>query len=346
MSWKEKRLITILSIILAVLCAAVLVVLSIRYRAAQAAKDQNTVSPSDIADTAQSEYVALSYSNGSTTLSFSLNENGVWTWDSEPDFPLDDTHVKSILTILETLKPQQTLDMPEDLSVYGLDVPDVSLTATAPDDAVLTVTLGNATTDGTSYYATINSDPDHVFILAGTLRQAMQTPIYQMCRLPELPELTESTITSIQLQGPLVEQVDLEGNSTQVRNSTVLTATHAEDDSTAVSWRSGGANITDAPSLRALLEDLAALKVAECVDFRPSDDAVTFCGFQDPVTLTVNYKTATGIEGIFEMNVGTQNMGGTGRYVRFGDEPAIYLMELELLDPMMRLAYQGMEEAS
>ena len=36
MSWKEKRLITILSIILAVLCAAVLVVLSIRYRGAQA----------------------------------------------------------------------------------------------------------------------------------------------------------------------------------------------------------------------------------------------------------------------------------------------------------------------
>ena len=105
MSWKEKRLITILSIILAVLCAAVLVVLSIRYRAAQAAKDQNTVSPSDIAEAAQSEYVALSYSNGSTTLSFSLNEDGIWTWDSEPDFPLDDTHVKSILTILDPQAP-------------------------------------------------------------------------------------------------------------------------------------------------------------------------------------------------------------------------------------------------
>lgn len=49
--------------------------------AAQAAKDQNTVSPSDIAEAARSEYVALSYSNGSTTLSFSLNEDGVWTWD-------------------------------------------------------------------------------------------------------------------------------------------------------------------------------------------------------------------------------------------------------------------------
>lgn len=59
MSWKEKRLITILSIILAVLCAAVLVVLSIRYRRPRLAKDQNTVSPSDIAEASKSEYVAL-----------------------------------------------------------------------------------------------------------------------------------------------------------------------------------------------------------------------------------------------------------------------------------------------
>ena len=341
MSWKEKRLITILSIILAVLCAAVLVVLSIRYRAAQAAKDQNTVSPSDIAEAAQSEYVALSYSNGSTTLSFSLNENGVWTWDSEPDFPLDDTNVKSILTILETLKPQQTLDMPEDLSVYGLDAPDVSLTATAPDDAVLTVTLGNATTDGTSYYATINSDPDHVFILAGTLRQAMQTPIYQMCRLPELPTLAEAQMLSITLQGPKTEQADTE---TDGRRTTVLTAVHAEDDAASVSWRAGGANITDDASLRALLEDLAALRVTKCVDWHPSDEAAVFCGFDDPVTLTVSYQTDSGAETSFEMKVGTQNMDGTGRYVRFGEEEAIYLMELELLDPLMRLAYQGMDE--
>ena len=34
MSWKEKRLITVLCAILAVLCAAVLLVLSVRYRAA------------------------------------------------------------------------------------------------------------------------------------------------------------------------------------------------------------------------------------------------------------------------------------------------------------------------
>ena len=61
MSWKEKRLITILSIILSVLCAAVLLVLSVRYRAAQAAKAEgDQTSASDIAQAAQSDYIARS----------------------------------------------------------------------------------------------------------------------------------------------------------------------------------------------------------------------------------------------------------------------------------------------
>ena len=121
MSWKEKRLITILSIILAVLCAAVLLVLSVRYRTAQAAKAENSqTSASDIAQAAQSDYITLSYQNGTTQLSFALNEDGAWYWESEPDFPLNDETVQSILALLKALKPQQTLDLPEDLSAYGL----------------------------------------------------------------------------------------------------------------------------------------------------------------------------------------------------------------------------------
>ena len=43
------------------------------------------------------------------------------------------------------------------------------------------------------------------------------------------------------------------------------------------------------------------------------------------------------------MYIGNQNMDGTGRYVRFDEDNAIYLMELSYLDPLMRLAYQGLE---
>ena len=334
MSWKEKRLITILSIILAVLCAAVLLVLSVRYRTAQAAKAENSqTSASDIAQAAQSDYITLSYQNGTTQLSFALNEDGAWYWESEPDFPLNDETVQSILALLKALKPQQTLDLPEDLSAYGLEDPQISMTATTPDGTALTVSMGNTTTDGNSYYAAISSDPKHIFIIANTLYLAMQKPIYEMCVLPELPQLTEDAMTSIEIEGP--------SNEDGTRSATVLTA--AASDGGDVSWRSGGANVTDAAEVRALMEDLSALRVSQCVDFKPSDDAASFCGFDNPSVLTVNYKTSSGAAETFALYIGNQNMDGTGRYVRIGEESAVYLMELSLLDPMMRLAYQGLE---
>ena len=345
MTWKEKRLITLLSIILAVLAAAVLIVLSIRYRSAQAAKEQGqTASQQELAQTAQSDYVALSYNNGSATLSFALNEDSAWYWESQPDFPLNDETIRSILSVLKDLTPQQTLDRPEDLSDCGLDVPVASLSATAPDGGVLTIDLGNTTTDGNSYYADINHNADHIYIIADTLYQAMQTPIYEMCRLPEMPELTADTITSIMLQGPVTgtEEVE-EGQQVDIRCTTTITAARSDDG--AVTWRSGGSNVTDSPDVQALLEDLSSLQMAQCVDYRPSDEAATFCGFDDPVTLTVNYRSASGAEEVFTMNIGTQNMDGTGRYVRLNEDTPIYLVELSLLDPLMRLAVVGMENS-
>lgn len=340
MSWHEKRLITVLSVIMAILFAAVLIVLSGRYRAAQAAKEDPAQFGDESAAT-QIDYVNLSYQNGSAYLAFALDQAGAWYWENEPDFPLDDGTVQTILTLLRALEPQQTLDRPEDLSECGLDSPHVTLTATAPDGAMLTINMGNATTDGESYYADINGDPDHIYIISGTLYQAMQTPIYDMCVLPELPAMTEDLIASIVIRGPRMTETSDAEETADARTTTVLTAAHTEDGAT--SWRSGGANVTDVADVRALLEDLAALAVTKCVDYRPSDEAAAFCGFDDPSELTVYYKTATGAEQTFDMVIGSQNMDGTGRYVRFGEEAALYLMELSDLDPLMRLAYQGME---
>ena len=141
-------------------------------------------------------------------------------------------------------------------------------------------------------------------------------------------------MTSIEIEGPVNE----DGTT---HPATVLTA--ASSDGGDVSWRSGGANVTDTADVRALMEDLSSLRVSQCVDYKPSDDGAAFCGFDDPSVLTVNYKGASGADETFVMYIGIQNMDSTGRYVRFGEDDAIYLMELSYLDPLMRLAYQGLE---
>ena len=190
MTWKERRTVTILSIILAVLAAALLVVLGIRYREHRAAGDavQQTGAIAPAA-----AYTAVTCSNSTATLSFSLDETGRWIWSDDPDFPLQQDAVPAILEALAALTPQQVLSDPEDPETYGLDDPTASITASGEGVADISLVFGKATTDGKSYYAVMNGDESVLYIFDGALQTALQTPIYDMCDLPELPEGLENT---------------------------------------------------------------------------------------------------------------------------------------------------------
>lgn len=330
MDWKQKRIVTILSTILAILSAAVLVVLGIRYREhRQADAGDNQNAP---AITQQSDYTALTYSNGSFTLSFTLDGEGKWSWTADPGFPLDDTTLTTILAELSSLRPQQTLAAEESMESYGFTDPGATLTATERNGRELTLVFGKATTDGASYYMQMNGDETTVYIVAGALYQHLQTPIYDMMKLPDLPQLPENWLESIIIQGA---------------ESTVLTAVRPEDAPGATpTWRSGGANITDSQTVQALLDDLANLAFAKCVDYAPAEEAAELCGLGDTaVLLTVDYLTESGTEQSLTLAVGSRAVDGDGRYIMLPEssDPSIYLLSTALLDPLMQIAANGLE---
>ena len=247
---------------LAILFAIVLVLLGTRYKQNRAENEAAQEAGSLALAADPGAYTALSYENGSCTLSFSLDENGNWIWTDDPSFPLDDTTILGITSQLASWKPQQTVTDEAILADAGFDQPSGSLTAST---AVGTTTLlfGRTTTDGNSYYVRLNGDETTAYIRPGTLYQLISRPIYDMMELPALPELSEDRLLSVTIQGPDEE----DGNVGRV---TVLTAHQGEEGT---SWRGDGANITDAPVVRALLEDFAALTITNCVDYHPSDDA-------------------------------------------------------------------------
>ena len=76
MTWKERRLITVLSVILAILSAALLIVLGIRYRQSRDAVQDPAAQAVQAAQAAGSTYASLSVYSGSATLSFSIQEDG------------------------------------------------------------------------------------------------------------------------------------------------------------------------------------------------------------------------------------------------------------------------------
>ena len=330
MTWKERRLITVLSVILAILSAALLIVLGIRYRQSRDAVQDPAAQAVQAAQAACSTYASLSVYSGSATLSFSIQEDGTWVWDDDTEFPLDDSTIESMMDLLSDLTPQQVLSDPESLESYELDAPSASISAVKVDQSTVSVTFGKATTDGTSRYAMMNDDASTIYIFADTLYQALQTPIYDMMTLPELPELPESSISSISIQGPGEDAQPL-----------LLAAQHTDDGAT--TWLSGGEDVTDNASVQALLEDLAQMQIARCVDYRPSDEAASICGFDAPDALVqVTYTPEDGSESVWTLTVGTTEPGGTGRYARIGADTTIYLLETALLDPLMRIAAGGL----
>lgn len=345
MTWRERRTITILTTILLILSAMLLIVLGIRYRQNRADDDGGPNDAAPIADVSTGFYSALTYSNGSTTLSFTQDETGAWRWDAGTDFPLDDATIQEILSILTNWHPQQTLKDQASLEASGLSESTGFLTATAAKGGATTLLFGKNTTDGASCYVRLNSDESTVYIIDNTIQRLMDVPIYDMCHLPELPILMESRISSITVQGPAPEadpssQEGGEAAAPEAGPLTVLTAQHGNT----ASWRSNGANVTDDPTVRDLMKDLLRLRFAKCVDYEPSDEAAEICGFSNPqATLRVRHTQNGQEEEELVITVGNLLPDESGRYARLNGEDPIYLLEAELLDPLMQLAATGLE---
>lgn len=242
------------------------------------------------------------------------------------------------MSLLEGWAPQQTLSAEEDLSAYGLNEPSGSLSVTGADGSARTLSFGKTTTDGASRYVMDAADPSTVYIIAGTLYDCMGVPIYDMMELPVLPALEETAIRSILIRGP-------GGEEGTPGPTTVLTAKTAEDGT--VSWLRNGEDVTANGSVRALLEDVRALAASRCVDYDPSDEAASICGFDVPAAaMTVNYSTPTGTDESLAVTVGEVALDGASRYVRLNGETTIYAMPLEMLNPLMGIAASGLDAAS
>ena len=333
MTWQERRIVTFLSAVLAVLFTVALVLLGIRYKENRAEKEAADPTGA-VTVTDPAAYTALSYENNQFSLSFALDENNKWFWTADPAFPLDDTTILGITSHLASWKPQQTVTDSDTLEDAGFDQPNASLTATTANGET-TLLFGRATTDGNSYYVQLNGDETVAYILPDTLYNLLCRPVYDMMELPKLPELPEDRLLSITIQGP-----DEEENGT-VGTVTVLTAYQSEGNT---SWRSNGANVSDVPAVRALVEDLAALTITKCVDYHPSDEAASICGFDAPAAhVSIRYTSESASDQVFALTIGSRLPDKSGRYVRLENDTTIYFLPTELLDPLMSISVNGLE---
>lgn len=338
----RKRLTTVLGILTCVLLVMALLKWSNNYRAKREAEQALAAGQVTEDVIPVSLYNKLSYYNGSTTLDFVL-EDGRWFWTADRDFPLNDATIQTILAQLENLQPLQTMEAPEDLEEYDLGAaPAATLTASG-DTVSLSLVFGKET-DGGSRYVLKGGDDSTIYIMPATLLEPMSVPIYDMMILPQVPTMDVTRLDFIRIYGKTMEDGTYE-------TYTILTSQHPQLNegqtltAADITWRSNGANVTDDPTVQELLANLTTLSIDKCLDYHPSEDAVTHCGFDAPTAiLEVDFHSEGGAEQSLKLTIGNTLPDGSGRYVRYGEEdPTLYRLSTATLDALLQIAAKGLE---
>lgn len=336
MTYSQKALLKQMLFLVVLLLAILLsVTLYRRHQAAVAAEEAAAQEQASIITPQQQGYTQLTYDNGSATLSFSMNEDGDWIWTDEPSFPLDDSTVRRIISELDTLKPQQTITNGDTLEAYGLDAPSATLTAVdLSKNTTLTLRFGKATTNGDSRYLLMNEDKDTVYIVADTLYNELTTPVFEMCRLPEFPELTTDNLQEITISGGVSTTI------TAVHPEPTDDAEDADNDTPAVTWEADGVDQSNNETVLNLLGELKDLTFSKCIDYQPAAEATALCGFDAPLcTLTVFYGNQ---EEPMTLTIANATMDKSGYCARLNDDATIYQIDSDVVSTILQIAKNGL----
>ena len=203
----------------------------------------------------------------------------------------------------------------------GEEIFAMTLTAASSDGTELRVDIGKEVAGGSgSRYLMLRGDASTVYIVDGSLAEELTRPIYDMMRLPKATDVPAENFRGLML-------------SREERSAAFMTA--AGEDAPLV-WRCSGEDVTGDARLDAVLTLLSGLAPARCLDYNPSPEAVSLCGFDTPLIVTARYQSGE-TEQLLRLEIGGLNVDGTERCFRLGEDTTIYTLPLAELEPLLTL---------
>ena len=204
----------------------------------------------------------------------------------------------------------------DDLSQFGLSDTKRYISLTDTEGNTRTYWLGTQTDEG--QYIQPEDETDAVYLSPAGVDGTLSMGIYDMARLPKLPQLTADNVSALTVTAA-------DGKSLS------LTASEGV-------WLRSGQDVTQWSGT--LTEALGQLTLLRCIDYRPSTGVAELCGLTEPaVTLTVTYRAIAG-ETELTLRVGAQRDGGY--YATVNDDDTIYLLPAAPAEALAALAANGL----
>ena len=329
--YRSKRLILLLAVLI-VACGAAFLALNWQEKQEQIQTSGEavlTIEPDSVS--------ALSWTRGETSLAFTRDENGDWTYDEDAAFPVDPEAMEELLAPFAPFSAAFVIEEAEDEGQYGLDDPACSITIAA-EDQTWEIRLGDTSAvDGQRY---VSFGDGTVYLAASDPLEQYDVTLRECILNDELPDFDQ--VTGLSFSG--AEDWEL------YRQEDGSAYSYCADD-VYFTHRGGDILPLDTSRVEDYLSALSSLGLTNYVTYNATQEELEQYGLDDPeLSVTVDYAgtDADGEEtsGAFTLHLSrdpeelaqAEEAAGDGEetitaYVRLGDSPIVYsITSLEYTD--------------
>ena len=216
---------------------------------------------------------ALAWEYEDTSLSFTLSD-GVWNWDDDPAFPVDEESVETLLSQFSALAAAFVIEDVTDYGQYGLDDPLCVINITAYGEEY-TINVGDYST--LDYQRYISFGDGNVYLVNDDPMDYYDATLDDMMLNDSIPNLVN--VTRVNFTGAENYEIvrDEEGNS------------YLEDD-VYYTDASGETTALDKDKVNSYVQYISGLSLTDYVTYDVTDDELAEYGLDDPeLTVTIDY---------------------------------------------------------
>ena len=124
-----------------------------------------------------------------------------WVKSDETAFPVDQDKIDTLVSSLNSIKAERTLENVEDASEYELDQPDNTITVTTEDGETTVIQLGMENDSTSQEYIDLNKDSSTVYVVSNSTFSSFEGTLYDFAKSGVFPTVDSSTVSKISVDG-------------------------------------------------------------------------------------------------------------------------------------------------
>ena len=197
-----------------------------------------------------------------------------WVKSDETAFPVDQDKIDTLVSSLNSIKAERTLENVEDASEYELDQPDNTITVTTEDGETTVIQLGMENDSTSQEYIDLNKDSSTVYVVSNSTFSSFEGTLYDFAKSGVFPTVDSSTVSKISVDGKDSSYV-VEKDENNFWNITGDGETEKADSAKATS----------------LASTLSSVAYASYVNYNCAEDELSQYGLDKPYAeITVDYQ--------------------------------------------------------